>query len=89
MSKIESMNLYLKPEEQKFIAMAVVSLIEQLEETSTNPNIPWNPETRKDLKDMRSAGEAVRIKLKKLGFDMRDLPPYIEGEEKDYLTKES
>jgi hypothetical protein len=82
-------NLFLKPNEGKFLSMAVVALIEQLHATSTNPNLNWNPEVRKDLKEMREAGNSLRIKLEKLGFDMRDLPPYIDGEEKDYLTKES
>lgn len=38
---------------------------------------------------MLAAGNALRIKLVKLGVDMRQLPPYIDGEESDYLTKES
>lgn len=81
--------IFLKPEEGKFLSMCVVSMIEQLRISSQNQTINWNPEARKDLKDMRMAGESLRQKLVKLGFDMRELPPYIDGEEKDYLTKES
>jgi hypothetical protein len=83
------MELYLKPDEAKFLSMAVVALIEELNSTSKNVNLNWNPETRKDLKDMIAAGSSLKVKLNKLGFDMRELPPYIDGEEKDYLTKES
>lgn len=81
------MNLYLKPEEQKFISMSVVALIEQLRETAINPMMNWNPETRKDLKDMLAAGESLRVKLKNLGFDMRPLPPFVDGDENEFLTK--
>lgn len=81
--------LFLKPDEGKFLSMAVVGMIEDLRQSLQNQSVPWNPESRKDMKDMLAAGESLRIKLKKLGFDMRDLPPYIDGEEKDYLTKES
>ena len=81
--------LFLKPKEGKFLSMCVISMIEKLADTATDPNLNWNPEARKDLREMREAGESLRIKLEKLGFDMRDLPPYIDGEEKDFLTKES
>ena len=81
--------LFLKPDEGKFLAMAVVAIIEQLSESSQNEKLNWNPETRKDLKDMLAAGRTLRIKLEKLGFDCRDLPPYIDGEETDFLTKPS
>lgn len=81
--------LFLKPEEGKFLGMAVVNTIETLRETSQNQQLNWNPETRKDFKNMLAAGESLRIKLRKLGFDMRDLPPYLEGDENDFLTKES
>jgi hypothetical protein len=85
----ESKQLFLKPDEVKFIAMAVLSMIEQLQDTSKNPLINWNPESRKDLKDMITAGTSLRIKMEKLGFDMRDLPPYLDGDENEFLTKQS
>jgi hypothetical protein len=81
--------LFLKHNEGKFLSMSVIAMIEQLTDVSTNAAINWNPEARKELREMREAGESLRIKLQKLGFDMRELPPYIDGEEKDYLTKES
>jgi hypothetical protein len=81
--------LFLKPDEGKFLGMAVIAIIEQLRESNQNQNINWNPETRKSLKDMLAAGNSLRIKLEKLGFDCRDLPPYIDGEETDFLTKPS
>lgn len=86
---IKGEHLYLKPEEARFLSLAVVDMIEQLQNMSQNPTINWNPEARKDLKNMMAAGNSLRTKLKKLGFDMRELPPYTEGDEKEFLTKES
>ena len=86
---MEPKNVYLKPNEGKFLSMAVVSLIETLEATSKNQLINWTPETRKDIKDMLEAGKTLRIKLRNLGFDMRELPPYCTGDENEFLTKES
>ena len=86
---IKGEQLYLKPDEAKFISMAVISMIEQLENTSRNQLINWNIEARKDLKDMIAAGTTLRIKLQRLGFDMRELPPYLDGDENEFLTKQS
>lgn len=86
---IKGEHLYLKPDEAKFLSMAVVSVLEQLQETSKNQLINWNPETRKDLKDMVAAGTSLKIKLGKLGFDMGELPPYLDGDENEFLTKQS
>lgn len=85
----ESKQLYLKPDEAKFTSMAVLSLLELLETVSKNQLINWNPEARKDLKEMVAAGSSLKIKLKNLGFDMRPLPPYLEGDENNFLTKQS
>lgn len=81
--------LYLKPNEVKFISMAVLSMLEQLQDSAKNQLLNWNPETRKDLKDMIEIGSNLKIKLKKLGFDMRELPPYLDGDEDEFLTKQS
>lgn len=42
--------LFIKPEEGKFLAMAVLYTIELLHSQSQNDKINWNPETRRDLK---------------------------------------
>ena len=86
---IKGEQLYLKPDEAKFISMAVVAIVEQLQDSAKNQLINWNPETRRDLKDMVAAGTSLKIKLQKLGFDMRELPPYLDGDENDFLTKQS
>lgn len=81
--------LYLKPEEGKFLVLSVLDLLERIKDTSQNPKINWNPETRKQLKDMREAGDSLKRKLVKLGFDMTELPPFMEGDQDEFLTKES
>ena len=81
--------LYLKPNEAKFISMAVLRMLDELQDVSKNQLINWNPEARKDLKDMIESGNDLKVKMKKIGFDMRDLPPYLEGDENEFLTKES
>jgi hypothetical protein len=86
---VKTEQLYLKPDEKKFIAMAVVAMVERLQESSKNTLINWNPEARKDLKEMIAAGSSLRLKMQKLGFDMRELPPYLPGDENDFLTKQS
>jgi len=86
---MDAKNVFLKPNEGKFLSMAVVAMIEQLRENSQNQIINWNPEARKDFREMLEAGNSLRIKLIKLGFDMRELPPYLDGDEDEFLTKQS
>lgn len=86
---MESKQLFLKPNEAKFISLAVLSMIEDVKISLQDDQLNWTPEVRKDLNEMKEAGISLKIKMKKLGFDMRDLQPCIDGEEKDYLTKES
>lgn len=71
--------LYLEPEEAKFISMAVVSMIGEFQGIYDNPEINWDAEVRKDLKNMLAVGNTLKEKLQKIGFDMRD----------DFLTKPS
>lgn len=81
--------LYLKPDEAKFISMAIVGMLEDLQSAYKNSFINFNPEARKDLKEMILAGNSLKIKLQKLGLDMRDLPDYAQGDEDEFLTKQS
>lgn len=86
---MDGKQLYLKPDEAKFLSMAVLAMLEDIEASATNVNLPWTPEVRKDFKDMIAAGKGLKIKMAKLGFDMRPLPPFIEGEQRNYFTKPS
>jgi hypothetical protein len=81
--------LYLTIDERKFLSMAVLSILEQLIEATKNPRANWTPESRKDLKEMITAGKSLRIKLEKLDFDMRDLPPFLDSDMDEFFTKQS
>lgn len=81
--------LFLKPDEGRFLLMAAGRVLEELVASANDETIPWNPETRKQFKEMIAAGQSLKTKLSKLGFDIEDVPPYNEGDEKDFLTKES
>jgi hypothetical protein len=81
--------LYLKQDEKKFMGMAVLNMLETMTDMSTDVTINWNPEARKSIKEMLDAGKSVKLKMEKLGFDMTPMPPYEDGDEKEFLTKES
>lgn len=83
---MNAQQLYLKPDEGKFLALAVLRTLDEIRETEEHP---WTPAARKDRKDMLTAGTALRLKLEKLGFDMRPLPDYEQGDEDEFLTKQS
>lgn len=86
---MNTQNVFLKPNEGKVLALALLDFIDCTKTTSQNPNINWTPQSRKDIKDMLEAAESLRIKLRKLGFKMDDLEPYKPGDEIEFLTKES
>lgn len=81
--------LYLKPEEGKFLAMAVIGTLEQFQETIKNQKLNWTPDARKTLKEMIEAGDKLKVKLEKLGFDMRGLPPFLPTDIDEFFTKPS
>lgn len=86
---MNGLQLYLKPDEIKFLCLTVVGRLETLEKAAVNPRYNLNPEGRKIVKEMLMAGRALRSKLEKLGFDMSDMPPFEDGDEDEFLTKES
>lgn len=86
---MEGKQVYLKPEEQEFLSMAVLRTLEELHDMEQNPTIPWTPEARKLMKDMTAAGKALKVKLEKLGFDMTMPPEFKTGDEQEFFTKQS
>lgn len=81
--------LYLKPEEGKFLALATIAFITDLEEGRSEQKYNWTPETRKLMREMMEARQSLRIKLTKLGFNMTDLGAFREGDQDEFLTKPS
>lgn len=76
-------------DEAKFIIMAVSGTVEDLETNLNDPKLPWTPESRRDMKQMIAAGKSAMRKLSLITGIKEGLPPYVEGEEKDYFTKPS
>lgn len=71
------------------IQLSLSALIEEMETTSKNPRIPFNPETRKDMREILSAAWSAHSKLVSVtGNDVR-VDPYREGDENEFFTKES
>lgn len=79
----------LTPPEIKILVMSLAGTIEDFEAVGKDPRLPWTPEARKDMKEMLTHAYSAKKKLEKTtGFEVR-LDPYVEGDEKDMLTKES
>lgn len=79
------------PAEVKILIMGLVTVIEDIEAVNNDPKYPFTPESRKDMKDMLECAKSARKKLedvvnKGVAFN---LAPYEEGDEKDFLTKQS
>ncbi len=79
----------LTPKEVKVIHMALEVFIEDVTTSSKDPSLPFNPEARTMFKDMIETANAALIKIQLAsGYAVR-LDPYNEGDEKEFLTKES
>ena len=79
------------PNELKSIILGLVTYIEDLEAVANDPKLPFTPESRKDMRDMLDSGRSAKRKLEDVvnkGIAFR-LDDYQEGDEKDFLTKES
>ncbi len=73
-------------DELKAIGLSIGHVLGSFKETDLQP---WTPETRKYIKEIRTACNSVAFKLKThAGIDCK-LPDLYPGEENEYLTKES
>lgn len=78
-------------QEVKVILLALEGMIQDRDAVSKNPKYPFTPETRKDIKDILEFSRSAKSKLEKVclkGKAFR-MDPYQEGDEKEFLTKES
>lgn len=78
--------IYLTKEEYKAVQLGLAHILEDFKQTGL---LPWNAESRKDMKDIMTATNSAAAKIEKITGIKAILPPYIDGEEKDYFTKES
>jgi hypothetical protein len=83
------MDNVLTPKEVKIIQMALQQVIEDNEAVSKNQNIPLTPEARGMMKDMFDTAKSALGKLQNTtGFAVQ-MDKYQDGDEKEFLTKQS
>lgn len=79
----------LTPDEVAVVQMALGAMIEDLEAARMNPNYPFTPETRKDMKDILSNSKSALAKIAVASGKLLKLDPYKDGDELDFITKQS
>lgn len=87
--KIEK--IYFNPDEVKAIALGLGRCIDDINamKQGENANIPFTPEARKFMKDISAACLSAAAKIEKFTGYKCELPPYIDGDEDEFLTKQS
>lgn len=79
----------LNPKEVKIIHMALETFIEDNTAMSTDQTMPFTVEARLMMKEMlRTATSALKKIQLASGYAVQ-LAPYNEGDEKEFLTKQS
>ena len=79
----------LTPKEVKVIHMALETFIEDNTAMRKDASIPFNPEARVMMKDMFEIASSALKKIQLAsGYAVR-LDPYNQGDEKEFLTKQS
>jgi hypothetical protein len=79
----------LTPNEVAVIQMSLDSMIQDMETVSKNQKIPFTPESRKDIRDILNYAKSALAKIAIASGKLIKLDPYHEGDEKEFLTKES
>ena len=79
----------LTPKEVKVIHMALETFIEDNTAMRKNQTIPFNSEARTMMKDMFETASSALKKIQLASGYAVKLDPYNEGDEKEFLTKES
>ncbi len=79
----------LTPHEVKIIQLALTTMIEDMTDSSKNINFPFTPEARGLIADMLSTAKSALDKIAKASGHLVQLDPYQDGDEKEFLTKES
>lgn len=79
----------LTPDEVLIVQMALQQIIEDNEAVSTDSTLPFTPEARTMMRDMLKNAKSALVKIQKASGCAIQLDPYNEGDEKEFLTKES
>jgi hypothetical protein len=78
--------IYFNPDEVEVIAMGLAIIMQDYEATK---QLPWDPVARKTQAETIASARSAAAKLEKFAGIKCDLPPYDEGDENKFFTKES
>lgn len=81
--------MILTPKEVFATEMALSAMIEDLEAMVNNQQYPFTPEARAEMKDILATSRSAHKKIALASGNLVKLDPYKEGDEKEFLTKES
>lgn len=83
--------IYFNPDEVRAIALGLGRVVDDINAMKRGEwaNTPWTPEARKIQGEILRHARAAAAKLEKFTGIKCDLPPYIKGDEDEFLTKES
>ncbi len=79
----------LTPKEVKVIHMALEIFIEDNTAMRTDQTLPFNVEARVMMKDLFNTATSALKKIQLASGYAVQLDPYNEGDEKEFLTKQS
>lgn len=79
----------LTPKEVSIIQLALQTLIEDHEAVSKDVTLPFTPEARSIQRDILTTARSALSKIVTASGQRVQLDPYREGDENEFLTKES
>ena len=77
------------PAEVAVMQMALQALIEDLGSAASSPKLPFTPEARIEMQNILSNAKSALNKCAIASGKLIELPPFREGDEKEFFTKES
>ena len=79
----------LTPEEVLVTQMALIGMIEDMESIGGDQSIPLTPDARKQGREILAAAKSAHKKIATASGHAVKLDPYKDGDEKDFITKQS
>ncbi len=81
--------MILTGQETLTIQMALQTMIDDMTSMATNTNVPFTPSARKDMRDILNNATSALKKIEKLQGREFKMEEYKDGDEKEFMTKES
>lgn len=79
----------LTPKEVAIIQMALQTVIEDNDSVMKDQTLPFTPEARALARDIQKTAKSALEKIQKTSGHAVQLDPYQDGDEKEFMTKES